>query len=267
MLVLSQCRMADGIPSSGEGVFGMRRAAAIAGVRTFVAPLWKIADTTEQALMDGFYKEFSAGKGRSEALRAAQLALLNNPRTASFLQWAPVILSGDPAPFRTNCSPRRVGLPACPSARGAGVRCCTVSIVPAGDSTSAAPRHGKWGPTPIPLKNLSPGPRLGSGTDRFGLDKSGLLGLSIDRASTYASEILQRRSMLPAGTGSTRNDSGIAGRSRSRRRARQISKGARSPGASSDSKNALAEKGREFAARLWTNCRWLNRRSPNICAF
>jgi CHAT domain-containing protein len=99
MLVLSQCRMADGIPSSGEGVFGMRRAAAIAGVRTFVAPLWKIADATEQALMDVFYKELSTGKGRAEALRAAQLELLNNPRTASFLQWAPVILSGDPGPL------------------------------------------------------------------------------------------------------------------------------------------------------------------------
>jgi len=99
MLVLSQCRMADGVPSSGEGVFGMRRAAAIAGVRTFVAPLWKIADTTGQALMDGFYKELSAGKGRAEALREAQLGLLNNPRTASFLQWAPVILSGGPGPL------------------------------------------------------------------------------------------------------------------------------------------------------------------------
>lgn len=99
MLVLSQCRMADGVPSSGEGVFGMRRAAAIAGVRTFVAPLWKIADTTEQALMDDFYKELSLGKGRAEALWEAQLKLLGNPRTASFLQWAPVILSGDPGPL------------------------------------------------------------------------------------------------------------------------------------------------------------------------
>jgi CHAT domain-containing protein len=77
-------------------VFGMRRAATIAGVRTFVAPLWKIADATEQGLMDDFYKELSAGKGRAEALRTAQLGLLNNPRTGSFLQWAPVILSGDP---------------------------------------------------------------------------------------------------------------------------------------------------------------------------
>jgi CHAT domain-containing protein len=99
MLVLSQCRMADGVPSSGEGVFGMRRAAVIAGVKTFVAPLWKIGDVTEQALMDHFYEELSAGRGRAEALRLAQLQLLKNPRTANFLEWAPVILSGDLDPL------------------------------------------------------------------------------------------------------------------------------------------------------------------------
>lgn len=99
MLVLSQCRMADGVPSSGEGVFGMRRAAAIAGVKTFVAPLWKIADATERALMGRFYEELSAGRSRTESLRLAQLQLLRNPRTASFLEWAPVILSGDPEPL------------------------------------------------------------------------------------------------------------------------------------------------------------------------
>ncbi|MGB6943173.1 MAG: CHAT domain-containing tetratricopeptide repeat protein [Bryobacteraceae bacterium] len=99
MLVLSQCRMADGIPSSGEGVFGMRRAAAIAGVKTSVAPLWKVDDASERTLMNRFYRELSAGRGRAEALRAAQLELLKNPKTASFLQWAPVILSGDPGPL------------------------------------------------------------------------------------------------------------------------------------------------------------------------
>jgi CHAT domain-containing protein len=96
MLVLSQCRMADGVPSSGDGVIGMRRAAAIAGVKTFVAPLWKIADTTQLALIGQFYKELSIGKDRAESLRQAQLQLLRNATTASFLHWAPVILSGDP---------------------------------------------------------------------------------------------------------------------------------------------------------------------------
>jgi CHAT domain-containing protein len=99
MLVLSQCRMADGVSSAGEGVYGMRRAAAIAGVRTFVAPLWQVADDTQQILMDRFYQELSSGKDRAGALREAQLQLLRTPRTAGFLQWAPVILSGDPGPL------------------------------------------------------------------------------------------------------------------------------------------------------------------------
>jgi CHAT domain-containing protein/Tfp pilus assembly protein PilF len=96
MLVLSQCRMADGVPTSGDGVHGMRRAAAIAGVRTFVAPLWRVADEQQQRLMEAFYRELSAGKGRAEALRAAKLELLRKGQ-ASFLDWAPVILSGDPS--------------------------------------------------------------------------------------------------------------------------------------------------------------------------
>jgi len=64
-------------------------------VKTFVAPLWKIADATQLALVDRFYKELSTGRDRSESLRQAQLQLLRNGRTASFLHWAPVILSGD----------------------------------------------------------------------------------------------------------------------------------------------------------------------------
>jgi CHAT domain-containing protein len=102
MLVLSQCRMADGIPSSGESVFGMRRAAAIAGVKTSVAPLWKVDDAVQRSLMDRFYSELSAGKGRAEALRQAQLQV-KSAGAPTFLEWAPVVLSGDPAPL-----PRRL---------------------------------------------------------------------------------------------------------------------------------------------------------------
>jgi len=99
MLVLSQCQMADGVPTSGEGLYGMRRAAAVAGVRTFVAPLWNVADAPQAALIERFYKELSAGRARDEALRAAQLQLVRNPATSSFLFWAPVILSGDTSPL------------------------------------------------------------------------------------------------------------------------------------------------------------------------
>jgi CHAT domain-containing protein len=102
MLVLSQCRTADGVPSSSDGVYGMRRAAAIAGVKTFVAPLWNVSDSAERALMERFYKELRSGKDRAEALRQAMLQVMRTGRTpdaSSFLYWAPVILSGDPAPL------------------------------------------------------------------------------------------------------------------------------------------------------------------------
>jgi CHAT domain-containing protein len=106
MLLLSQCRMADGVPSSSDGVYGMRRAAAIAGVRTFVAPLWNVSDSTERALMERFYKELRLGVNRAEALRQAMLQVMRVPQSNSFLYWAPVILSGDPAPL-----PQRLFLP------------------------------------------------------------------------------------------------------------------------------------------------------------
>ena len=106
MLVLSQCRMADGVPSSGNGIYGMRRAAAIAGVQTFVAPLWEVSDSIERALMTRFYKELSAGRGRADALRAAMLQVMRTPQQKSFLYWAPVILTGDPSPL-----PRQLFLP------------------------------------------------------------------------------------------------------------------------------------------------------------
>jgi CHAT domain-containing protein/tetratricopeptide (TPR) repeat protein len=105
MLVLSQCQMANGVASIGEGVYGMRRAAAIAGARSFVAPLWNVDDRVQRTLMERFYTQLAAGKTRAEALREAKLSLRRAPGTASFLQWAPVILSGSgsalpPALFR-----------------------------------------------------------------------------------------------------------------------------------------------------------------------
>jgi CHAT domain-containing protein len=97
MLVLSQCQMASGLASVGEGVYGMRRAAAIAGARTFVAPLWNVRDDVQRTVMKQFYAGLAAGKSRGDALRSAKLQLRQSPATRSFLYWAPVILSGSAA--------------------------------------------------------------------------------------------------------------------------------------------------------------------------
>src|SRR4029077_12203112 len=62
MLVLSQCQMASGLASAGEGVYGMRRAAVIAGANTFVAPLWNVADAVQRRLMKRFYEGLADGQ-------------------------------------------------------------------------------------------------------------------------------------------------------------------------------------------------------------
>ena len=99
MLVLSQCQMASGLASVGEGVYGMRRAAAIAGVQSFVAPLWNVEDRVQRRLMKRFYEGLASGEARADALRRAKLLVRRTPATNSFLYWAPVILSGSPGPL------------------------------------------------------------------------------------------------------------------------------------------------------------------------
>lgn len=99
MLVLSQCQMASGLASAGDGVYGMRRAAIVAGANTFVAPLWNVEDAAQRRLMQQFYDALARGASRGDALRRAKLSLRRSPGTSSFLYWAPVILSGSSAPI------------------------------------------------------------------------------------------------------------------------------------------------------------------------
>ncbi|MGJ5815944.1 CHAT domain-containing tetratricopeptide repeat protein [Paludibaculum fermentans] len=111
MLVLSQCRMADGIPTSGDGIYGMRRGASLAGAKSFVAPLWKVDDSAQLRLMKRFYQELSTGQDRAQALRRGKLQLMRTPQTAHFLYWAPTILSGriEPLPAAV-FAPARAGV-------------------------------------------------------------------------------------------------------------------------------------------------------------
>lgn len=99
LLVLSQCRMADGVPTSSDGVYGMRRAAALAGARSLIAPLWKIADRAQTSVIHRFYQGLSQGRGRAEALRNAKLSLLKTKQYRHPLYWSPLILAGDAGPL------------------------------------------------------------------------------------------------------------------------------------------------------------------------
>ena len=84
LVVLSACDTGLGEVAGGEGVFGLQRAFGLAGARSVVASLWKVDDEATRQLMTRFYDNlWHKGLGKLEALRQAQLALLNAPAPSS----------------------------------------------------------------------------------------------------------------------------------------------------------------------------------------
>ncbi|MGB3786574.1 MAG: tetratricopeptide repeat protein [Phormidesmis sp.] len=100
LVVLSACETGIGAASSGEGVYGLRRAFAIAGAESQMMSLWQVDDTGTSELMQLYYKNLVEKKqGRSEALRNAQLELLNTGTYQHPYYWSSFIFSGDWRPL------------------------------------------------------------------------------------------------------------------------------------------------------------------------
>jgi CHAT domain-containing protein len=118
LVVLSACETGLGRAQSGEGLLGLQRAFQIAGARTVVASLWQVDDEATQQLMGRFYDNLWRKRlPPLQALRQAQLSLLNDPAAATLARgpgaikpapavgpkartnprlWAPWVVSGDP---------------------------------------------------------------------------------------------------------------------------------------------------------------------------
>ena len=72
LAVLCACNTAMGDIKIGEGVFGLRRAFAVAGAKTLVMSLWSVPDRATALLMQRFFTNLRQGLGRADALQDAQ---------------------------------------------------------------------------------------------------------------------------------------------------------------------------------------------------
>jgi CHAT domain-containing protein len=97
LVTLSACETGLGDIQNGEGVFGIRRAFAIAGAKTLVMSLWKVPDDQTQELMVDFYNRLLTGESRVEALRQAQLAMKKKHHDPWY--WGAFICQGDRSPL------------------------------------------------------------------------------------------------------------------------------------------------------------------------
>ncbi|MEH1912922.1 CHAT domain-containing protein [Nostoc sp.] len=92
LLVLSACETAAGDNRAALGLAGV---ALRAGARSTLASLWQIGDNSTALLIEEFYRQLVTGKTTAEALRFAQLKLLEAPEYNRPMYWAPYVLVGN----------------------------------------------------------------------------------------------------------------------------------------------------------------------------
>jgi CHAT domain-containing protein len=92
LLTLSACETAEGDDRAPLGFTG---AALRAKARSALGSLWPISDEAASLLMTNFYTNITQNLGKAEALRQAQLKLLNNPKMSHPFYWSPFILVGN----------------------------------------------------------------------------------------------------------------------------------------------------------------------------
>ncbi|MEG3864511.1 CHAT domain-containing protein [Microcoleus sp. Z1_B2] len=93
LLVLSACETASG---DNRAALGLAGAAIRSGARSTAATLWQVNDESTAIFMTEFYKQLASSKtSKAEALRNAQLTLLQNPQYQNPYFWAPFVLVGN----------------------------------------------------------------------------------------------------------------------------------------------------------------------------
>jgi CHAT domain-containing protein len=75
--VLSTCETGIGEVRTGEGVFGLRRAFGVAGVKTLIMSLWQVEDEPTREWMSVLCeRHLIDGLGTAEAVHRADLEIL-----------------------------------------------------------------------------------------------------------------------------------------------------------------------------------------------
>jgi CHAT domain-containing protein len=98
LVTLSACETAveEDPETAGMELVTLSNAFKVAGVPSTVASLWEIADRSTALLMQNFYSNLtSIAADKAEALRQAQISMLDHEQYSHPYYWAPFVLIGD----------------------------------------------------------------------------------------------------------------------------------------------------------------------------
>lgn len=103
LVVLSACETGQGETSSGQGVYGLRRAFLIAGAETVVTSLWRVHDEATGELMTKYYGKLLDKEHPGDRLGAmieSMQELRARPGREHPYYWAPFLVIGADGPLR-----------------------------------------------------------------------------------------------------------------------------------------------------------------------
>lgn len=104
LVVVSACESGKGEIRAGEGVYGLRRAIAVAGARSSLLSLWKVDDAATAEFMTRYYTRLKAGQGRADGMAAVQSefrqGIAGSGQWKDPYYWAAWQLVGDWGPIR-----------------------------------------------------------------------------------------------------------------------------------------------------------------------
>jgi CHAT domain-containing protein len=172
LVVLSACETGVGSATTGDGVYGLRRALVIAGAQTQVMSLWKVDDEATRDLMIAYYGELRGGGGRGASMHKVQLAMLGRKETSHPYFWGAFIVSGDPGRLASLAGPSSV-----PPPRGPRGCACVAAGAPAPlDEPSASAAGARPWAFLLALAAVTSLARRSRGRLRRGRWSSGALG-------------------------------------------------------------------------------------------
>ncbi len=95
LVTMSACSSGKGKLGAGDDLVGLTRGFMFAGAPSILCSLWDVDDEATRVLMVSFYKNYIGGMSKPEALRKAQISMMNNKKWSHPYYWSAFVLFGD----------------------------------------------------------------------------------------------------------------------------------------------------------------------------
>jgi len=95
LVTMSACSSGKGKLGAGDDLVGLTRGFMFAGAPSILCSLWDVDDEATRALMVSFYKNYLNGMSKPQALRKAQISMMNNKKWSHPYYWSAFVLFGD----------------------------------------------------------------------------------------------------------------------------------------------------------------------------